>query len=65
MNRIADFNDEDLHTLRREVRREYEIFRARGLALDMTRGKPAPEQLDLANDLFGVAGQPRSLHRSR
>jgi DNA-binding transcriptional MocR family regulator len=56
MNRIADFNDEDLHTLRREVRREYETFRARGLALDMTRGKPAPEQLDLANDLLGLPG---------
>jgi DNA-binding transcriptional MocR family regulator len=56
MNRIADFNDEDLYTLRREVRREYEIFRARGLALDMTRGKPAPEQLDLANDLLALPG---------
>jgi DNA-binding transcriptional MocR family regulator len=56
MNRIADFNDEELHTLRGEVRREYETFRARGLALDMTRGKPAPEQLDLANDLLALPG---------
>jgi DNA-binding transcriptional MocR family regulator len=31
-----------------ELRQEYESFRARGLALDMTRGKPCAEQLDLS-----------------
>jgi len=56
MRRIADFKKEDLHTLRRQVRREYETFRARCLKLDMTRGKPAPEQLDLANDLLALPG---------
>ena len=34
------------------MRGEYDAFRARGLKLDMTRGKPAPEQLDLANALL-------------
>src|SRR5271165_4090901 len=57
MRRIADFKNEDLHTLRRQVRREYETFRARCLTLDMTRGKPAPEQLDLANDLLALPGK--------
>jgi DNA-binding transcriptional MocR family regulator len=38
------------------VRAEYEAFRARGLKLDMTRGKPAPEQLDLSNDLLALVG---------
>jgi DNA-binding transcriptional MocR family regulator len=28
-------------------------FKARGLKLDMTRGKPSPEQLELCSDLFG------------
>ena len=56
MRRIADFKNEDLHTLRHRVRREYETFRARCLTLDMTRGKPAPEQLDLANDLLALPG---------
>jgi DNA-binding transcriptional MocR family regulator len=38
------------------VRAEYEAFRARGLKLDMTRGKPAPGQLDLSNDLLALVG---------
>ncbi|MBC7686280.1 MAG: aminotransferase [Bdellovibrionales bacterium] len=30
---------------------QYEAFKQRGLTLDMSRGKPAPEQLDLSNAL--------------
>jgi DNA-binding transcriptional MocR family regulator len=54
LTRVADLNQEDLHALRGQVRQEYEALRARGLKLDMTRGKPAPEQLSLANGLLGV-----------
>ena len=53
---IADLRNDDLQALLREVRRDYESFRERGLKLDMTRGKPAPEQLDLANDLLAFPG---------
>jgi DNA-binding transcriptional MocR family regulator len=56
VNKITELNEEDLHALRAQVRGEYEAFRARGLALDMTRGKPSPEQLDLANDLLAMPG---------
>ena len=31
---------------------QYDQFRQRGLQLDMSRGKPAPEQLDLSSDLL-------------
>lgn len=34
------------------LRREYQLFKARGLKLDMSRGKPAPDQLSLAEDLL-------------
>ena len=54
MTRIADLNQEDLHALRLQVRQEYDALRARGLKLDMTRGKPAPEQLNLANRLLAL-----------
>ena len=56
MSRIADLPNDALKTLRLQVRSEYDAFRARGLKLDMTRGKPAPDQLDLANDLLAFPG---------
>jgi DNA-binding transcriptional MocR family regulator len=36
------------------ARRDYEEFKRRGMRLDMSRGKPAPEQLDLSKPLLGV-----------
>jgi aspartate/methionine/tyrosine aminotransferase len=56
MNRIADLSNAELQALRQAVRGEYDAFRARGLKLDMTRGKPAADQLDLANDLLAFPG---------
>lgn len=35
-----------------ELRTEYEKQKAKGLSLDLSRGKPSPDQLDLMNDLF-------------
>ena len=63
MNQITDLPDADLQTLRRMVRAEYNAFRARGLKLDMTRGKPAPDQLDLANDMLSFPGNRDYPHR--
>jgi DNA-binding transcriptional MocR family regulator len=33
---------------------QYEELKARGLALDLTRGKPSPEQLDLSSQLLSI-----------
>ena len=38
--------------LLQELRSEYEKEKAKGLSLDLSRGKPSPDQLDLMNDLF-------------
>ena len=57
VTRIIDSKTEDLQALRSRIRAEYEGFRARKLALDMTRGKPSPEQLDLANALLSLPGE--------
>ena len=35
-----------------ELRNEYEKEKAKGLSLDLSRGKPSSDQLDLMNDLF-------------
>jgi len=39
------------------LRAEYEAAKAKGLALDMTRGKPCAEQLDLAAGLLDCLGR--------
>ncbi|MFE0682540.1 aminotransferase class I/II-fold pyridoxal phosphate-dependent enzyme [Streptomyces sp. NPDC058961] len=39
-----------------QARQDYEALAARGLKLDLTRGKPAPEQLDLSEDLLSLPG---------
>ena len=52
---MADFTTLDKAGLlenQEELRSRYEAFKARGLSLDMTRGKPCPEQLDLALGLL-------------
>ncbi|MGB7193341.1 MAG: aminotransferase class I/II-fold pyridoxal phosphate-dependent enzyme [Collimonas pratensis] len=35
-----------------DIQAQFKAFRERGLKLDMSRGKPAPEQLDLSNALL-------------
>lgn len=40
-----------------QVRKEYEDLKARGLKLDLTRGKPSKAQSDLANDLLSLPGE--------
>ncbi len=38
------------------ARQEYEELKTRGLKLDITRGKPCPDQLDLANGMLDLPG---------
>ncbi|GGK35084.1 aminotransferase [Salinarimonas ramus] len=56
MPALADLSNADLAGLAADLARDVEAFRARGLKLDMTRGKPAPEQLDLANAMLTLPG---------
>ncbi len=37
-----------------EVLKEYNLFKSKGLKLDMSRGKPSPEQLDLSLEMMDV-----------
>lgn len=45
-----------LDGLLEQARKDYEALAGRGLSLDLTRGKPAPEQLDLAEELLSLPG---------
>lgn len=44
-------SSEDLRELEAKLESNYDRMRDAGLSLDLTRGKPSPEQLDLSNEL--------------
>ena len=56
MTRIDDTSDDRLAALHESTRADYEAFRARKLKLDMTRGKPAPDQLSLSEAMLTLPG---------
>ncbi|MFW0874476.1 aminotransferase class I/II-fold pyridoxal phosphate-dependent enzyme [Rhodococcoides corynebacterioides] len=49
-------NPDELAAEHEKQTEAYRALQARGLALDLTRGKPSPEQLDLASDLLTLPG---------
>lgn len=46
----------DLTGRHQEFKKVYQKYKALGLSLDMTRGKPSAQQLDLSNDLLSLPG---------
>lgn len=52
MTDFTTLNNQELQRLNDDLLRQYHEFQSRGLNLDITRGKPCPEQLDLALDLL-------------
>ncbi|MGB9441411.1 MAG: aminotransferase class I/II-fold pyridoxal phosphate-dependent enzyme [Desulfobacterales bacterium] len=54
---MLDFNHLDTQQLRQikdDLLEGYHEFKSRGTTLDITRGKPCPEQLDLAGDMLDI-----------
>lgn len=51
---LDDLTAEHLTALAEEQRTKYEQLRNAGLKLDITRGKPSPEQLDLSGELLTI-----------
>ncbi len=54
---FLELSEERREALRRELEEKYQAFAARGLQLDMSRGKPSAKQLDLTNDLLVSVSQ--------
>lgn len=50
----TDLAKNELQTLEATLTEAYAYYKGRGLNLDLTRGKPAADQLDLANELDGI-----------
>lgn len=51
---LADLTRAERDELLKRVQADYEQLRARGLSLDLTRGKPSSAQLDLSNALLSL-----------
>ncbi|RKS07659.1 DNA-binding transcriptional MocR family regulator [Nocardiopsis sp. Huas11] len=52
----TQLSDDSLPGLLDLARRDYKDLAGQGLKLDLTRGKPAPEQLDLSEELLDLPG---------
>ena len=62
MTPFAEFSTADLQALKEKLFDRYTAFQEKKLTLDMTRGKPSPEQLDLAMDM--LTGDISRVYRS-
>ena len=61
MKKYSDMSKEELLTLKAQLDKEFADIKAQGLALDMSRGKPAADQLNLSMELMDVLGSDSDL----
>ena len=61
MKKYSDMSREELLALKAQLDKEYADIKAQGLALDMSRGKPAADQLDLSMGLMDVLSSDSDL----
>ncbi|GAA1733111.1 aminotransferase class I/II-fold pyridoxal phosphate-dependent enzyme [Dietzia kunjamensis subsp. schimae] len=54
---LSDLPADELARLESHLAAEYDALADKGLALDLTRGKPSPEQLDLSERLLSLPGE--------
>ncbi len=58
---LGQQDNESLVELQQSLLESYKEFKDAGLSLDLTRGKPFSEQLDLSNNLDGILGKEFTL----
>ena len=51
---VTDLTDEELTELYSSIVKEYASYKDKNISIDMTRGRPSKEQLDLSDDLLTV-----------
>ena len=57
MTDLQKCSSQELQKFKAELEEKYNEFKSQNITLDMTRGKPCPEQLDLATGLFDGVDQ--------
>ena len=54
MTDLAHYTAEALHNFYKEAKQEYNGFLQAGISINMARGRPSPEQLDLSDNLLNL-----------
>lgn len=61
---ITEMSAAELTALRDDAKKQYEDFKAQGLKLDMSRGKPCTAQLDMCSDILDILNSSSSFKDS-
>jgi DNA-binding transcriptional MocR family regulator len=61
MNHLKSFSPEERAEHKKTLLKRYQEFQSRGIQLDMTRGKPCSEQLDLSLDMLNCVNEQHYL----
>jgi DNA-binding transcriptional MocR family regulator len=57
MTNLTQLSPDHITTNNQQLQARYDAFKARGLKLDLTRGKPSAAQLDLSSALLSLPGE--------
>ena len=61
MKAYSQLNKEELLALKNDLEKQFEDVKAKGLKLDMSRGKPSKAQLDLSNGMMDILNSQTDL----
>ncbi len=56
MKRISGLSIDELQAFYNEAKQQYSAYREKGVSINMARGKPSAQQLDLSDDLLNLTG---------
>ncbi|MBQ7638566.1 MAG: aminotransferase class I/II-fold pyridoxal phosphate-dependent enzyme [Clostridia bacterium] len=62
MTDLTKCPEEELRGVYENAKKEYEGFLKAGISINMARGRPSPEQLDLSDNLLNLKKQDMTLH---
>ena len=55
--KYAELSKTELIQLKEKLTAKYDEYKAQGLKLDMSRGKPAPIQINISDELLNVVSK--------
>ena len=64
MTPYSQLDKEELRALKEDLEKQFEAFKERGMKLDMSRGKPYKQQLDLSLGMMDVLNSESDLTSS-